>query len=60
MAKDKLAAVDVVNVLRAGAYSEAEWKNGAWRHHAFTQRITVVVEFESEVELTVITAWRNQ
>ncbi len=60
MAKDHLAAIDVNNVLRGGAYSEAEWENGAWRHQAFTQRITVVIEFESEAELIVITAWRKK
>jgi hypothetical protein len=59
MAKDNLAAVDAINVLRGGAYSEAEWENGAWRHQAYTQRIVVVIEFESESELTVITAWRK-
>ena len=32
MAKDNLTTVDAVNVLRGGAYSEAEWENGAWRH----------------------------
>ena len=60
MAKDKLDAVDVINVVRGGAYSEAEWENGAWRHQAFTQKIVVVIEFENESELTVITAWRKK
>lgn len=59
MAKDNLNAIDVSNVMRGGAYSEAEWENGAWRHQAFTQKIVVVIEFESESELTVITAWRK-
>ena len=60
MAKDKLDVIDTINVLRGGAYSEAEWENGAWRHHAFTQKITVVIEFEDETELVVITAWRKR
>lgn len=60
MAKDELDAVDVINVLRGGAYGEAEWENGAWRHQAFTQKIVVVIEFETESELTVITAWRKR
>ncbi len=59
MAKDKLDSVDVINVLRGGAYSEAEWESGAWRHQAYTQRIVVVIEFESEDELTIVTAWRK-
>jgi hypothetical protein len=57
MAKDKLASVDVINVLRGGVYAEAEWENAGWRHQVFTQRITVVIESESEL---TITAWRKQ
>jgi hypothetical protein len=60
MAKDGLSDVDVTNVIRGGAYGETEWENGGWRHQAFTQRIVVVIEFESETELAVITAWRKQ
>jgi len=60
MAKDNLASVDVINVLRGGLYAEAEWENAGWRHHVFTQRIVVVIEFESESELTIITAWRKR
>ena len=60
MAADQLDSLDVINVLRGGAYSEAEWENGGWRHRAFTQRIVVVIEFEHELELVVITAWRNK
>ena len=59
MAKDQLASLDVINVLRGGVYAEAEWENAGWRHRVFTQRIAVVIEFESEAELT-ITAWRKQ
>jgi hypothetical protein len=60
MTNDKLTTVDATNVMRGGAYSEAEWENGGWRHQAFTQRIVVVIEFESETELIVITAWRKK
>ena len=60
MAKDTLASVDVINVLRGGVYAEAEWENAGWRHQVFTQRIAVVIEFESESELTIITAWRKR
>jgi hypothetical protein len=60
MAKDTLASVDVINVLRGGVYAEAEWENAGWRHQVFTQRIVVVIEFESESELTIITAWRKR
>jgi hypothetical protein len=60
LAKDGKTTVDAVNVLRGGAYSEAEWENGAWRHHAYTARFTVVIELESEIELIVITAWTRR
>ncbi|TMQ11495.1 MAG: DUF4258 domain-containing protein [Deltaproteobacteria bacterium] len=60
MAKDQLASLDVINVLRGGVYAEAEWENAGWRHQVFTQRIAVVIEFESESELTIVTAWRKQ
>ena len=48
----------LINVLRGGVYAKAEWENAGWRHQVFTQRIVVVIEFESESELTIITAWR--
>ena len=60
LAKDGKSTVDAINVLRGGAYSEAEWENGGWRHHAFTARFTVVIEFESEQELVVITGWSRK
>lgn len=57
LAKDGKTTVDAINVLRGGAYSEAEWESGGWRHQAFTARFVVVIEFDSETELIVITAW---
>lgn len=62
LANDRKSTVDAINVLRGGAYSEAEWENGGWRHHAYTIRFTVVFvfEFESEQELVVITAWARR
>ena len=60
LAKDGKKTVDAVNVIRAGAYSEAEWDNGEWRHHASTQRFTVVVQFESDRQLLVITGWAKK
>jgi transcriptional regulator with XRE-family HTH domain len=47
----------VSNVIRGGAYSEAEWENGAWRHRVSTQRMAVVIEFEAETALMVVTAF---
>jgi hypothetical protein len=57
LAKDGKSVIDATNVLRAGAYTEAEWEMGAWRHRAFTQRMAVVIEFDTEVELIVVTAF---
>jgi hypothetical protein len=57
LAKDGKTTVDATNVLRGGAYFEAEWENGAWRHRAQTQRMAVVIEFETEVALIVVTAF---
>lgn len=60
LASDRTSTIDAINVLRGGAYSEAEWENGGWRHHAYTPRFTVVIEFESDRELLVITAWTRR
>jgi len=54
----KLSILDCENVMRAGAVQEAEWENGAWRHQVRTQKIVVVIEFLSEEEVLVVTAWR--
>jgi hypothetical protein len=59
MIKDrKLSILDCENVIRAGAVQEAEWENGGWRHQVRTQKIVVVIEFLSEEEVLVVTAWR--
>ena len=53
-----LSTLDCENVMRAGVVEEAEWNDGAWRHKVRTQRIVVVVEFLSEEEVLIVTAWR--
>ena len=53
-----LTTMDVENVLMRGRVGEAEWENGAWRYPVYTNKIHVVVEFSTEDELLVITAWR--
>ncbi|HEX4422523.1 MAG TPA: hypothetical protein VH165_31630 [Kofleriaceae bacterium] len=57
LAKDGKDAVDAINVIRGGAYQEAEWENGGWRHRVHTQRMAVVIEFETEAELIVVTSF---
>jgi hypothetical protein len=58
LARDDMTTVDAENVLRAGVVEPAEWENGEWRYRVRTARMFVVVAFESETELVVVTAWR--
>jgi hypothetical protein len=61
LAKDDLDIVDVNNVLRCGRLIEpAEPARERWRYRVHTDRMCVVVQFESEVELSVVTAWRKR
>ena len=59
MAKDGLTTVDVVNVLRGGDVEFSEEERRSWRYRGRTSRMTVVVAFRSETQLTVVTAWRK-
>ena len=56
--KDRLDMVDAVNCLRAGIVEEAEMDSGEWRYRIRTQKICLLVQFEAEDELLVITIWR--
>ena len=61
MAGDKhgeIIRADVVNVLRGGVIEPGEFERGSWRYRVHTNRIWVVVAFNSESELVVVTAWR--
>jgi hypothetical protein len=61
MANDKhgeITRVDVVNVLRGGVVEPGEHDKGSWRYRVHTIRIWVVVAFNSESELVIVTAWR--
>lgn len=55
-----LSILDCENVLRAGVVEEAEWSDGGWRHRVRTQKIVVVIEFLSEEEVLIVTAWGLQ
>lgn len=57
LSKDGKTTVDATNIIRGGAYAEAEWENGAWRHRAWTQRMAVVIEFHTETKLIVVTSF---
>jgi hypothetical protein len=57
--EDELTTVDAVNVLRGGqVIRPAELKNGTWRYRVMTNRICVVVAFDSMEQVAVVTAWR--
>ena len=60
MDKDALTTLDVDSVLRAGVVDPAEYERGSWRYRIRATRMTVVFAFRSEVELAIVTAWRNQ
>lgn len=59
MRKRRISTVDCVNVLRGGVVKEGEYENGGWRYQVFTQKMCVVIRFESESLLEVVTAWRE-
>lgn len=54
-----ITTVDCINVLRGGVSEEGEYENGSWRYRVRTAKICVVVRFESENLLEVVTAWRE-
>lgn len=56
--KDQLDIVDAENVLRCGVVREPEWENGSWRYQVETPRIRVVIVFETETELILVTIMR--
>jgi len=60
MRKRRISTVDCVNVLRGGVVREGEYENGGWRYRVCTQKMCVVIRFESESLLEVVTAWRDQ
>ena len=59
MEEDALTSVEVEGILRAGAVQEPESEKGDWRYQVRTQRACVVVAFRSDVEVVVVTVWRN-
>ena len=58
LAKDGCATVDALSVLRGGAWQEAEFENGEWRHQVRTPRMCVVVHFDTIARMAVVTAWK--
>jgi hypothetical protein len=58
LADDRLEVGDVLNVLRGGWVEFSEPVGECWRYRVTTRTMCVVVEFASDAELVVVTAWR--
>ena len=59
MKKDGFGELEATAVLRAGLIKmPAEFEHGEWRYRVETRNFAVVVAFESETVLVVVTAWR--
>lgn len=52
---------DIENTLVGGVCARAEWHEGRqeWRYQFETSRIGVVIAFDDEENLTVVTTWRK-
>jgi|SRR3989338_3175632 len=60
MENDSLITVDVFNVLKEGLiHDEPEHTNGSYRYRVETDKITVVVAFNSPNYIRCVTAWRK-
>jgi len=59
MKKRHISMVDCINVLRGGVVREGEYENGSWRYQVRTPKMCVVIRFESDTILEVVTAWRE-
>jgi hypothetical protein len=63
MAERRMTSVDVENIIRGGWVDQVEQVNegpryGTWRYRFTAREMSVVVEFPSDTEMTVVTAWR--
>ncbi|MDP2599905.1 MAG: DUF4258 domain-containing protein [Deltaproteobacteria bacterium] len=62
MLDDDLITADILNVIKSSSskiLGEAELENGSYRYRLETNNIMVVVSFDSEDSLVVVTAWRK-
>lgn len=58
MAKDDMDLGDCLNLLRAGVPAPPDLERGTWRYRIATSRMAVVVAFQSDDALAIVTAWR--
>jgi len=60
--KDNLTTSDALNVIKspdAKIMSEGELEKGSYRYRLETNRILVVISFDTPTSFVVITAWRK-
>lgn len=60
--KDNLTTSDILNVMKspdAKIFNEAEFEKGSYRYRLETNRLTVVIAFDSSTSFVVVTAWRK-
>ena len=60
MAEDGLTIEDIERTPRGGQVAPGEWEHGEWRYRVCRYEIVVVVAFESEAVVIVVTAWRGR
>lgn len=59
MEERKLEMSDCLNVLRCGFVEEIDFEKGSWRYQVCTPRIGVVVAFNGEMRLVIVTTFRR-
>lgn len=62
LCKDKLTTSDALNVIKspdAKIISEGELEKGSYRYRLETNRILVVISFDTPTSFVVVTAWRK-
>jgi hypothetical protein len=57
--KDGITVERAYVVLRVGIVREAEWEQGEWRHQAHAGADVLVLTFETETSVVVVTGWRR-
>lgn len=53
-----ISTLDCENVLYGGAVGGPEFENGSWRYQVYTTKMCVVIRFQDERTLQIVTAWR--
>lgn len=54
----RMSTIDCENILLGGVVQEPELENGTWRYKVCTPKMCVVIRFEDENTLRIVTAWR--